>query len=709
MAYFVTIQQTNSLLKFGDENSYIALVISIFAIYGIFYTFVQFALNYTLQSGKDRYWGRSKIKTLLIDSVEYRLFNSKEFKILLIISALVPILRGTLHDNPYINQYYNIIISIFCISLGAIYVLYTLLFVRSLDIMMNFFEIQEGYDFYLEYDMKNGIKNYYKELFNYSYQDRSGTFWECFSTDLTKLNQNERSDMFIYVFYGVINSFEKKQYFEIEKITRNKNVSLRIIEEFNERIVDLERLFMSLWEYIEKNIELDFFRLLNLYKLQERVLFKQIYIANSGHNSEIEKNICNYKMYFKVPKIIYSKANSINDIDSINKFIRNREIDGKLLSQYFDDSKNIELDKYQKIIFDEYYDYMHELLDKCKEIQNKIKRNDLVRVFGVFYKDQDNLKISRKMQNVIYSYIEKLECSSSNKEFISLILESLDDIYTIIIILYFVLCTDSNSKWKKEIIFLKNIIYRNYYFEYILEEKNVDFICKALINKIEDKVNYSLVKWIIHNISNSLEEETIKKCIVEDNITYAQLIKLKFIFNINNNYYFDFQNIKLDNLLIYKTYDWRMGFLREMLLTPDLLKEEFFYMHQFNFFEYILQPSMPRELYEEYDFRMIYINPSIYISRTLFLKMINEKFLLKKGIFEFLILKINDEGYEYLLSNNRISKIFISKIKEIVDNGGISVESYLDNLVEKANECSCNDISDYKKKSILHKLNGLVY
>lgn len=712
MAYFVTMQQAYSLLKFGDENNYVVLIISIFTVYGIFYTFIQFALNYILQSGKDRYWGRSKIKTLLMESLEYRLFNSNEFKILLIISALIPILKETIYNNPYLSQYYNIIISIFCVSLGAIYVLYTLLFIKSLDIMMDFFNIQEGNDFWLKWYMEKIIKDEYKMFFNHSYQNIDDLFLEHLLDDLSDLKEKERVDMFIKIFYDSISDLEKKQDFEIEQMKSNKNVNSKIVEEFKERVYFLEKLFINLWEYIEENIELDFDYLLNLYRLQDKVLFKQRYIANGGNHNEIEKEICNDKIYFKVPNIIWNKAININDIHHIHKFVKNREIDGKMLREYFCDSDNIELNKCQKIILDEYCNYIRELLNKCKELQSQIKQKDLLSLLGSFSENQQHLRINREIQKIIYSYIVELECSSSNKEFIGLLLKSLDDMYTTIIILYMMLYTggDSYSKWKNEVLFLRTINNNNYYYEYIMEEENVDFICETISKSyIGHKISNDLIKWIIHNINNKIVEDTIQECMRYKHFTYTQLIKLKFIFDINNNYFFDFQNIMLNDLLITATYDWRMGFLREILLTPSLLKEDFFCRHQSNFFEYILQPIIPKELYEAQDFRMIYINSFIKIDKIQFLKMINEKYFLRKGIFEYFILKINDEAYKYLLSNNKILKIFISKIKEIIDSSNVSVESYLNNLVEKANECSCDSISDYKKNSILHKLNNLIY
>lgn len=712
MAYFVTMQQIYSLLKFGSEDNYVILIISVFTVYGIFYTFIQFALNYIIQSGKDRYWGRSKIKTLLMESLEYRLFNSNEFKILLIISALVPILKETIYNNPYLSQYYNIIISIFCVSLGAIYVLYALLFIKSLDIMMDFFNIQEDNDFRMKYYMARIIKDEYKVFFNHSYENRDDLFLKHLLDDLSKLKEKERVDMFSEIFYEVVSCLDKKQEVEIQKIKNNKKFNPKTADKFNERIYYLEKIFTSLWAYIEENFELEFSELMNLYRLQDKVLFKQIYIANSGEYNEIEKEICKLKLYLKVPNIVWNKAININDIHHIHKFVKKREIDGEILREYFYNSENVELNECKKIILDNCFDYIRELLDKCKEIQNQIQQKDLINLLGSFSESQEALKINKEIQKVIYYYIEDLEYSLSNKEFISLLLKNLDDIYTTTIILYMMLYTgqDSYSEWKKDVLFLRNINYNNYYYEYIIDEDKVDLICDNISKScIGHKIDNDLIKWIIHNINSSIEEHIIQQCIKYKHFTYSQFIKLKFIFDINNNHFFDFRNIKLDNLTASTLYDWRMSFLIEILLTPNLLKENFFCEHQFYFFEYILQPSIPKELYEAQDFRIIYINSCIEISKIQFLQMINEKYFLKNGIFEFLLLKINDEIYKYLLSNNKISKIFLNKIKEIIDNSNLSVESYINNLVEKANECSCTLISDYKKSSILNKLNSLIY
>jgi hypothetical protein len=724
LVFLVTLQQSYHFIDLGKEENYITLVIGILTLYGIFYAFVQFAISCTFQNVNvsDKYWGRSKTRSLIVKNIEIEFFNSNTFKLLLLISVVVPIIKiNTGLSTQLLASYKNFAIALWNVSVLSIYILYILLFIKSFLIMQRFFGIQERGDFFVGMAIKNEVIDEYKKLFYKSYKNRDNYFIKILFDDIKSINSEERTDMLYNVLYDSIYEHEKKQETQIRKIKQGKKISKRVIDEFGYKAYDLMEMFLNLWRGIEKHkIELKFEELLSFYKLQDRILFNQIFISCLGNDEEIIKNIIyvydnkirnlylgNFH-YFKVPNIIWDKITYYEGIIELNHYVNKREATGKLLERYLNDLKEYKLTNNEKILIQEYENYLQELLNKCRVFQSKIKKDDLVHLFGSYNSDEHKIKISPTIQNQIYYYIIDLEYSLSNKEYIKILAKGLEYKYILTMIFYKMLYTggDSYLKWQEDILFLHNVINDYYDDEKIDSEVNINFICKTISkSNIGRRIGGDLIRWIIKNLKGEeITEDIIKRCNEDKYLSYAKFLKLKYIFYSNYYFYPSFTKANLSNLQLSEWNDWRLTFLKDILITPSILKEEFFFTHQYRFFEEVFQPMIPRYLYQTQDFRMFYINISFQLSEDQFFSLISEESFLGNGIFEFLILKIEDEYYNYLFSNSEIYEIFIKKIKDIIDSSNTSIECYVASLVNKANECIEDSISVVKKERIISKL-----
>lgn len=721
----ITLQRYYNFIYVGKEDSYITLIIGILTLYGIFYVFIQFAISYALQNDSDKFWGRSKTKSLLINNIEYKLFNSNTFKFLMFNTVIFSLLNiETLFNIELLKSYTNFIKALWEVSIFIIVLLYIFLFIRSILVMQTFFDIQERNDFRVREVIKNDIFELYKSLFIKSYKNRDDYFLNILDNDLRALKSNEKVEMLYKVLFKSVYELKKNQLNQIKKIDKGRKIRQKKIDTYKFRAYDLMNMFNDLWIYLqEEKIEMDFEKLLSIFRLQDDILFNQIYICCLGNNEKIiEKLVLIYNdhmrysyrdtcSYFRVPSYIWNKISNYQQLVKLNRYINQREAT-KILIHKYQTSSHIKLSDNENTIIHEYENYLKRILDKSKLFFSELKKDDFIYLIGSYNIDEGRMKIPPTIQEQIYLYILNLEYKCSNKEYIMFLFGLVEYKYILAFIFYTMLYTgrDAYSKWQDDILFLRRIN-SNYYNDSKINSKvNIDFICKTISNSnISHRISNNLIKWIINNIKNELSEYSIKKCIDTKYMTYAKLLKFIYIFGEYDYFYQNFSNINIKKLINQEWNDWRIIFLSEILMTPNLLKEEFFFTHQYKFYEEFLKPMMPKYIYKTNDFRMFYINFSFSINKQQFSNIILEEGFVGKGIFEFLILKIDDEYYRYLLSNNKLSKVFKKKVKDIINNSNVSIECYIDSLINKASECDNNHISIMKRERIIYKLQKLLY
>lgn len=730
----VTLQQKFHFIDLGKEDNYINLVISVLTLYGIFYAFIQFAIGYASQIERDKYWGESKTKAILTRNIGYKFFGSNTFKLLLSIGSLYPVIKLNkellLHFSQItfidLSVIKNFAVSFWEVSIFSIFILYIILFTKSLLIMQWFFHIQERKDFMISHMIKNDILKMYQDLFIESYRKRDYYFFRRLVSHINTVKPEEKAEMLHEVIKNSINRFIDIQVEHKRVIESGNKISKKVIDEHRYRSHDLINFFNDLWKYIQEDqIALDFKTLLYLYELQNSVLLNQIFIFCLGNeqriinginstfirNDHLRNSCFEENSFYDIPEIIWNKITTYRELTRLNHYMIDRSATENLLERY----NNAEMQKFseeEKIVLDEYRAYLDRILYKCNEFQEELKRDDSLYLFRSYSNIQGNRKISSAIQEHIFHYICDLKYSEENKKYIEILTTKLDYKYIIAFIFYimFYMGSDSYSQWQKDILFLRKIAHNYYDSENIKSKEDITYICSLISNiKIGRRISSELIIWTLHHLNSDISESILKRCNNDRYLSYAKYLKLKFIFHDYGYFYPRFYELSLDSLDGNEWSDWRVGFLEEIIQTPNILKEEFFSIHQYRFYEEVLKSDLPESLYERNDFRLFFINHSFFVSENDFITLIRKDTYFGKGIFEFLILNLDEEKYSYLMENYEISVLFKKKVKEIMNIINLSIVEYVHNLVNMADECSNAPFSIFKKERIIKKLQELLY
>jgi len=728
----VTLQERFHFINLGKEDNNINLVISLLTLYGIFYTFIQFAIGYASQTERDKCWGKSKTKTILTENIGYKFFGSNTFKLLLSVGSLYPIIKlnkelllhlsKITHINLSVMK--NFVVSFWEVSIFSIFILYIILFTKSLHAMKYFFHIQESKDFILDHMIKSDILERYQDLFLYSYKKRDHYFFRALKSDINTVKSEEKAEMLQEIIKNSINAFIDIQMEHKNVIESGNKISKKVIDGYRFRCYDLIVFFNDLWKYIQiDQIELDFKTLLYFYELQNSVLLNQIFIFCLGDEQKIINEINSTFIrnghlrisyfeetsFYDVPEIIWNNITMYTELTKLNHYMINRSTTEKLLERY---NNIIEVQKFsrdEKRVLNKYKVYLNRLLEKCKEFQGELKSDRSLYLFNSYNNTQENRKVSISMQEQIFHYMCDLEYSVENKKYIEILTTKLEYKYTVALIIYIMFYTGSNP-YSKDILFLRKIILNYYDSENIKSKENIDYICSLISNSnIDDEIFTELITWTLNHLNSNISENILKRCNYDPYLSYAKYLKLKFIFHDYGYFNPGFSELSLDDLNGNECIDWRVGFLEEILQTPNVLKEEFFFIHQYSFYEEVLESALPESIYEKNDFRLFFINHSFSVSENDFINLLRKDIYLGKGIFEFLILNLDKENYNYLLENFEISVVFKMKVKEILNASSLSIVSYLDNLVNMANECSTTPFPSFKQDQIIKKLQKLLY
>lgn len=735
-AFIITIQQEFNFIQLINRDNQLSLVIGVLTLYGIFYAFIQFAIGYASENKKDKHWGRSKTKHILTNNIKYRFLLSNNFKLLLIVTSIFPFIRINRIMLPHINipffqflnemQFRNFISSFWEVSMFVVFTLYIALFIKSLLAMKKIFKIQEESDD-LGKEIEKKIIRKSKNEFIKSYKNENYYFFSFLVNKISSdfVTQYEKKEMLYHLMKEVINEFINLQEKRMKKIKEGKR---KIIErKYQGKISQLTSLFNDLWNYIKRaEIRIEFEKLINLYKLQNSAIFNQIFISNSGNEQKIMKHISsNYirggnfstnhlseYYFFEIPRGVWESVTTYGELTQLNNYIINRRGVKELIKYYNDATEEQDYPEYKELILKDYERYLKVLLDECADYKDDLKEDKyLSSLFPSFYVHKED-KVKPRLQNQIYKYIKELQYNEENKKYIKILVEKLDSKYSVALVFYIMLYTGSGSysKWSKDVLFLKSIT-NNYDNEKIASKKVINFVCKKIKNSsIGHRITCKLIKWIINNLDRKISGDIIKKCINNQYLSYAKFLKLKYIFQPPFSNYPDLSDLNLDNLQVETFYDWRISFMEEMLETPSLLREEFFYMHQAKFYKKVLEPSMPKRIYETNDFRLFHINLFFLINEEEFINIINdEDILVGDGLIEFLVLNICEKDYNYLQSNSKISNIFKKRVEKIINNKNLRLEDYVNNLINKANECTDRNLPKAKKKKIILELEESIY
>ncbi|MCB2305616.1 hypothetical protein LL127_19185 [Clostridium estertheticum] len=754
-----TLQQTFHFIDFGKKDNYINLIFQILTLYGIFYLFIQFAINYSAQNQTDKYWGKSKTNTLLEDSIEYRIFMSSLFKCLLVFTSIYSVLSINTKLIPnYIFVYFEGLIkndfinSLWLVSMFAIYFFYVIIFIKSLSTLQTIIGFQENDDV----PLMNKIKNYYAKTYSVFFLDSYKIMDDFFSgilkNDIKPVKDEEKNEMVEYIIDKSFKYFEEyfEKYYETKKLYIDKNNNetcnspqivvynlnklkekfqlktlftiifnispalLFMIRKRNYRKIEREiysrtkyllNLFDNLWTFfLYENIKLNSKFLLKLYSRQSELIYKHIslycdYLENRNYDEENE--ILNF----------YEKSHENNTFFEIHAYLSN-------YIENYDFLNKLNYEVIKRTAFKNSLKKLNTILDddRNKEDEKKLLYkfyNYAKKILDKCYEFKDDFKKDSKAifnfpQIIIYNYVRALEYNDLNKDYIEILLAKLDDKYIATYIFYKMLYTcKEESEAKKDILFLQKIIGFQYTSYEICTTENIEFISSIIENQlysnIGHKIRKKLISFVINNMNKDINSNLIKQ--LEDAyIDFVTFIEFRFIFYKYDTlrYSIDFETFSNDEVK-----NLCLCFFNTLINTPKLLKEEFFEKYLNAFFQKINRNQITYYTYHsKCDFRLFYLNSWLIYDKNKFDGLIkNSQYPLNHGFIEYLILNIGYEEYSFLLTNN----VFWQISKLIFRNENCSIREYVDNLICKLSECSDKKISHTTKVKIIMNLQKIVY
>ncbi|RCX18598.1 hypothetical protein DFP94_106132 [Fontibacillus phaseoli] len=715
ISIFVAIQQKYSFIQFGAKENYNALVISILALYGILYTFLQFTISYALQSQQDKYWGQSITRMLFMERLGFGMFRSGVFKLLLIYAVVYPFLsrailviinRGHLNGS-FAEAFWQVCIVV-------IYILYVHLFIRSLNGMKTMYSVQERRVTFLERKIEEEVIENYKQLLDLSYEDRTSQFFlKSLFRDLDKLPKEEQSKMLMGVLRGVFDSNTHNLGYEWVMVNK-----FPLLQKKRDIYTPhyLHKFFNDLYYEIDnRDIELNIRDLLMIYELHDKSVSATLNEFHSEQDdSFINKLVKVYSThndrifdectYFEVPAIIIKSLSSYEDIELLHQNMIHRK--GFVVIEKVERSKEFQMNHYEKKLVSSYDRYLTNLLDYYKSYVDELKKRAYSRFWKSLRSNFNKVYMNECLSAFIYEYIIDLEYTDQNKKYVNFMVKQLDYKYRVSIIFYHLLYPSTSWKWQSDVPFLKEIATSNQQNE-VFTSDLVDFVCHTIknIGNIGHKIEDDLIRWIFHHRKiKNLNEIIVNECLSK-NMTYVKLIEFNYIFSDYRYYltgFYDFDFSKIHSLT---HQDWTIDFLRDVLRTPHLLNIEFFSSHLLLFCENICY--LKRHLVFENDFRIFFINRFFKFSEREFNALLNNNYLCD-GIIEFLVLHLSDKEYEYLINNGEHSRRYALRVKEIIYRKNVTINDYISQLVGQANECRKHAIPVMKEGEILDRLQSLL-
>lgn len=703
----IAIQQKYKIVNVGEEENNLSLVIGILTLYGVLYAFFQFTIGYALQNKYDKFWGRSLTKTLFLKRLGFNIFTSMIFKILIFFASIYPVLeKNTIENLTGINRFSAALQASWEISIVLISVLYLHIFLKTIGNMRALFNMQESRRMYLDVLIKDEISEEYEASFEYSYRNNSGLLLKSIFAELETIPKVEQKEMLMYVLDEVF-------FYSIDLVSLNqKNNFFSIFKQdsLNRKPLYIYNFFEELYRKIEEaNIELNLSDLLKIWNLQATAINNSIIIEKGKDKYEKIYNIFSTDIsypdsYFKLPLEIEKKILSYRDVELVHKYATQREYYEYAFGLFSNETKISE--DYEKFFLKSYKKYLIKLLKLYNKFVDGIKDHGYSNFFGDIGSSYSSEFMNNQTSEVIYDYMINLECTEQNKKYVLFLSRKLKLKFKVSLIFYHMLYTGPSWEWKNEVVFFRRIVQPEWNDVPISSKPILDYVSHRIRkSNIGHRIEETLIIWISQNINISkFNEKIIEKCLEERYLSPTKFLKFIYIFSERNStpigfYDFDFTHVKSTNFR-----RWEMNFLSDIVSSPWLLKEEFFAGHLISFCRNISY-TIEDYIYED-DYRVFFYNFHFHLSEEEFYSFFyNED--PGKGIVEFLILKLTEISYDYLLSGI-MSSYYANKVRIIIQKENKSIEEYVEDLVKKTNECSIRNISVIDKENIIRKVRHLI-
>lgn len=684
-----------------EKEARLSVIFSILTMYGIFYGFIQFTLNYARGNKKDKYWGRSITKFLLAKNVWFIIFNSLLFKLMLIYIVIVPFIYGGKARLPDILND-PLLLVIWDVSVVGVVILYVLLFIKSLSIMNAFFSMQEGLGFHITSRIQKEVKQEFGLSFIASHKNESN-FRAILFEKVRSVEKQHQKEMFKGVITYVLQTDIK-----VEKKDRHISTHHYL------------KMFRNIFSSGElKKLDLNVDELLMIYRSMEHFIHSEVNNYKKGDINRkkeiIDLYTDGYRLfqtndYFDVPKIIWEQVRAHQDILDIQEYVATKASKIPLTT------KSIDQDEL-RILNKSYARYVSDIINYSSHYVEEIKNRRIPyqsKESAVFRDTETNSDI---VIYEIYDYLMNTTFSNENKPYIQLLMSALSYKEQVAFIFYMILYPNPpvDISQNLDVLFLQKVINENKEIDGLQKPEVKEHVIDAIINDdrsylshINHRIGRALIKRIFDHIDDYTSDiEFVKMCIDEKFLTYLKMLKMKFIFNEIHYNYVNFNGFP-HGILKQQPMgdDWRLDFYVELLETPELFKVEFFRRHIYELFKNITFSSMPQRYLAINDFRLYLLSRDFHITEQDFRELIRKRHYVSEGIVAFLLLRIDEKPYEYLYKQKYLSKEFSARIITNMSNHNVHIEGYLLMLAEALDEIDHGSLLTAMKKEKIIKILG---
>ena len=730
---FTILQEKKQFLRITINCDPIVLTVAIYTMYGIFVSFIQFLISYSSTNNRDIYWGKSKIKLILMDSFEYRVFNSTLFRMLLLYLSVYSILD--FKKMFLLSEYYGYADSLFYVSITIIMMEFIVLFIKGLMISNVLFYVQEGED-RITIQIKRNIFNEYKFIFNKTIKSGYYDFAKILFTDLSNIEKSQRKEML----YSVLCYLYSWDQWEKENQDKKIGALLKKIFERSEKqnlyykLASLRSINSNFWnQYKQNELELPFDKLLKIYIEQEDFMFNFIKKEANGDKEEFSSmfemvygtnnTLLNKVKFLDFPEEIWKVVSSQKDIVSLCDSVRNLQIINELNYSFKGSDYCSELLRGK--IIERYCNFIIEVLKKEKErilqmenrkveyiLDVKMWKNDRgncdqiqkADICGGYINFREELKTSLK-DKLLHYFIE-LENNQVNQNLINKLGEFMEVKYIMFFVVYRILYTGSDHwRWKGEIRFFKDLISSRYYEDNICEKQNVFFVAKAIaddnIGSIGHRISSGLIKWIFHNINSPINENIVGECSKRRYLSLAVFISFKYIFK--DEYYGTLENTNFLND------ELRIRFINEISGIKDVMKEKYFTDVLYSIFAYQKDCISINKLILSGNFETFMII-SNFINMKKMIEYINtRKWIESDEVLKFLLIKLSEFNCQKLLLSldSEVQQNIAQQFEKMLSQSLKTVDEYVDDLCIRASYIG-NEIPQHRKDRAVHILRTLI-
>lgn len=679
------------IINFHQRNVDIATVygtiIGIPSMYGIYLGFLQFVIS---DFDKATYLGKNKVKYLTENSIWYQITQTKFFFCLLVITMTFPLFLMRVSGELYTSLLYAWQASAFMLIC-----LYLFLITMSLEIILILFLVKSHTDTGMQSRVKNLILREYKNLVENNYanefdENNISIFFNCLNNDLSNVEGEHVEDFFEIMFGERMFIFTESS----SNVTREFYRDKRSKNEFSRYRVFLQRKWNLINRY-GKSVSVDFYRRTVEYDL---FIIKRLNIKDLTDEYNWFSGINGMG---KVEDYLFDQL--------LNKYVACNE-DLTDLSKWINKQSTDEMDSNED-------DYVRKLEEyRWKQVFDKYLTGNYIfqapRYFSEAY--------FTAVFDYLVDYYDNFKKSISTDDKYKNLIESADEEVELAAILYLFLYPENYNRmwvenWK--------------YFESVIEEmirfKN-DTEIRTLILNAGKKIDGTLIR---HRINSDIlmelynhKGETIS-CVSDFDVFDRTKMSKLFILFVEG--VFNKESKYFDRLLPKKT---EQSFTNELCINylhvvdnqPDIVESESMSYSMKGLLERITFEGHKYEVRQRVGvlgllyFEFIKESQIDFNTREFFIGLAKldiegDQWYFTNSIFEFFTLKIIDSSYKSYFNNSNFLKAFKVAGIRLMDQKNLSLDEYIQGILEKLNAFSYNDMGKMSMEIVKQKLRETIF